>query len=123
MQDCTAPQSGPLSTHTSSALCMKGVWCRSGGVPLTAHCSLHCTTERSVGPQVDGEGGHSVVCLCLPGRLCQVPTPPHCHTAPVPQPLQQELSAALNMFECDGHTVVCVCVFQGREGLFAMREG
>ena len=100
MQDCTAPQSGPLSTHTSSALCMKGVWCRSGGVPLTAHCSLHCTTERSVGPQVDGEGGHAVVCLCLPGRLCQVPTPPHCHTAPVPQPPQQGLSAALNMCAC-----------------------
>ena len=98
MQDCTAPQSGPLSTHTSSALCMKGVWCRSGGVPLTAHCSLHCTTERSVGPQVDGKGGHAVV--CLPGRLCQVPTPPHCHTAPVPQPPQQVLSAALSMCEC-----------------------
>ena len=36
MQDCTAPQSGPLSSHTSSALCMKGVWCRSGGVPLSS---------------------------------------------------------------------------------------
>ena len=123
MQDCTAPQSGPLTTHTSSALCMKGVWCRSGGVPLTAHCSLHCTTERSVGPQVDGEGGHAVVCLCLPCRPCQVPTPPHCNTAPVPQPPQQGLSAALSMFECEGHSVVCVCAFQGREGLFFVREG
>ena len=100
MQDCTAPQSGPLSAHTSSALCIKGVWCRSGGVPLTAHCSLHGTTEWSVGPQVDGEGGHSVVCLCLHGRLCQVPTPPHCHTAPLPHPPQQGFSAALNTCEC-----------------------
>ena len=124
MQDCTAPQSGPLSTHTSSALYMKGVWCRSGGVPLTAHCSLHCTTERSVGPQVDGEGGHLVVCLCLPDRLC-MPGPhstslSHCTG---PQPLLQGLSAALSMFECEGHSVVCVCVFQGMEGLFTVREG
>ena len=96
---CT-PEWATVHTHTSSALCMKGVRCRSGGAPLTAHCSLHCTIERSVGPQVDGKGGHAVVCLCLPGRLCQVPTPPHYHTAPVPQPPQQVLSAALNMCEC-----------------------
>ena len=63
-----------------------------------------------------------MVCLCLLGRLCQVPTPPHCHTAPVPQPPQQGLSAALSMFECEGHSVVCVCAFQGREGLFSVRE-
>ena len=95
---CT-PEWATVHTHQQCTL-HEGVWCRSGGVPLTAHCSLHCTTERSVGPQVDGEGGHSVVCLCLPDRLCQVPTPPHCHTAPVLQPPQQGLSAALNMFEC-----------------------
>ena len=71
---------------------------------------------------MDSEGGHAVVCLCLPGRLHQVPAPPHCHPAPVRHPPQQGLSAALNMFECDRHTVVCVCVFQ-RKGRVVCYEG
>ena len=90
----------------------------------TTDCSLLSALHHRVVSRTssDGEGGHSVVCLCLPGRLHQVPTPSHCHTAPVRHPPQQGLSAALNMFECEGHSVVCVCVFQGREGLFAVRE-
>ena len=71
---------------------------------------------------MDGEGEHTVVCLCLPGKLCQVPTPPHYHTAPVPQPPQQGLSAALNMCECDGHlAMVCLCL--PKEGRVVCCEG
>ena len=97
---CPAVSAELAAVLCTSCMCVCGVGCRSGGVPPTALCSLHGTTEWSVGPQVDGEGGHSVVCLCLHGRLCQVPTPPHCHSAPVPQPPQQGLSAALNMCGC-----------------------
>ena len=93
---CT-PEWATVHTHQQCTLHEGGVVQVRWG---TTDGSLHSTTERSVGPQVDGKGGHSVVCLCLPGRLCQVPTPPHCHTAPVPQPPQQGLSAALSMCEC-----------------------
>ena len=106
------PEWATVHTHQQSTLCMKGVWCRSGGVPLTAHCSLHCTTEKSVGPQADGERGHSVF-LCLPGRLCQVPTPPHCHTVPFPQ-LPSRGCLLPSSCECKGHSVVHLCL--PREG-------
>ena len=95
---CT-PEWATVHTHPQCTLHEGGVVQVRWG---TTDCSLlsalhHREVSRT---SSDGKGGHAVVCLYLPGRLCQVPTPPHCHTAPVPQPPQQRLSAALNMFEC-----------------------
>ena len=68
---CTFPRAiSSINTYQQCTLheCMKGVWCRSGGAPLTAHCSLHCTTEWSVGPQVDGrEDTQWCVCAFMVG--------------------------------------------------------
>ena len=95
---CT-PEWATVHTHQQSTLHEGGVvQVRWGTTDSSLLSALH---HREVSRTSSGRQGRTLSgVLCLPGRLCQVPTPPHCHTAPVPQPPQQGLSAALSMCEC-----------------------
>ena len=109
------PEWATVHTHQQSTLCMKGVWCRSGGVPLTARCSLHCTTEnsKSVGPQADGERGHWCFCV-FPVGCARSPL----HLAVI---LYRYPNYPAGVVCCLDHVSVkgtqwCICVFQGKVG-------
>ena len=118
---CT-PEWATVHTHQQCTLHEGGVvQVRWGTTDSSLLSVLH---HRVVSRTSSGRRGRTLCGVFVCSRSAgQVPTPPHCHTAPVPQPPQQVLSAALSMFECEGHSVVCVCVFQGREVLFSVRGG
>ena len=118
---CT-PEWATVHTHQQCTLHEGGVvQVRWGTTDCSLLCALH---HREVSRTSSGRWERTLSGVFV-SSWSAVPGPhsislSHC-TGPPTTPARVVFCPS--MFECEGHSVVCVCVFQGREGLFAVREG